>query len=295
MCQMHVTGTAVPLPAKPASRPACLPPPPQKVPSRTRTPMGSNLTVMEKSRIRKTKGKDASKSLRDRKKSYEAGLKRRLAALNQEAKDLAEAEAALQAQRRRMLTCITALTPPSSPGDTCHHHHHQQHTQPQAPPPCTHPARNTTRPDFGALIFETAFSNTSLLLRLLLVAVAIPIWVAGTGPAATSPHQGSAAQTTSRAMPCGTAPLASPSLSTKIRAVAKPPRPKLPALAPPANNNDAAGEPDCSWLLDATDSEFAAGWQGLPWSLAALADATGGSAVDLAALDGIVPLLPVTV
>jgi len=64
---------------------------------------------------------------------------------------------------------------------------------------------------------------------------------------------------------------------------------------PPANNNDAAGEPDCSWLLDATDSEFAAGWQGLPWSLAALADATGGSAVDLAALDGIVPLLPVTV
>ena len=92
MCQMHVTGTAVPLPAKPASRPACLPPPPQKVPSRTRTPMGSNLTVMEKSRIRKAKGKDASKSLRDRKKSYEAGLKRRLAALNQEAKDLAEAE-----------------------------------------------------------------------------------------------------------------------------------------------------------------------------------------------------------
>lgn len=240
MCQTHVIGTmpaAVPSAAtatatakrrrRDPARPTCLPPAPQLVPSRTRTTMAKHLSVQEKSKIRKTKGKDASKDLRNRKKGYEAGLKARLAALHLEAKELADAESALKEQRRRMLGVITALTPPNSPSDAGASHHHNNNTQPQAPPPCTPPARNTARPE-EALIFETATSNTfTLLLRLLLVVVAI---IAGTGHAATSPQPGNAAQTTSRTISCGTAPSGSPSSSTKTktRAVVKPPRPKLP-------------------------------------------------------------------
>ena len=237
-------------------RRGALPPLPQKKPKAKRNTLAKGLSHAEKTQIRKGKGRDASKDLRLRKKTYEESLLRRLAVLQQDAAALKQAEHQLKQERFQLLghiTGATATTPPATPATptTPPRHQQQQQQQPQpqpqpqqqqqqqqqqresTPPPRTQPARNTPPSMKFSNLDAQMPLNSGLPSKLLMVLVAI---IAGLVPdSSTSQHMGTASTLTP--IFSGTSPLISWILSSTScqtaaqRCLYKPPRPKLPATA----------------------------------------------------------------
>jgi len=193
----------------------CLPPVPQKIPSRVRNAIPKNLHESEKDKIRKGRGKTASKDLRKRKKNYEQELKQRLAVLTQEAKDLDKAEAALKGQRTTLLAHITGAAPPST----------------------TAASAIIVGMTFEPAVFEFISQQSKFLLCVITMIFASSMrdWV----PAAPSSQLGLAMTRKSMtgSFPTTSSTLSSAAHGRKTRAMAclwKPPRPKLHRHLAPA-------------------------------------------------------------